>query len=117
MPEIRWSHEFVCATKESEVVCNTGSEYSRIDRAGYFKGHNLIASNVHRQITDPSEKWSSEGMNYSPLKLQSSVGNIIGCFLNERTGTIRCVEEKNTDDGRRRVAGEIELWLKIEHGG
>ncbi len=117
MQEIRWSHDFVCATRESEVVCNAGSEYSRVGRAGYLRGNKLVASKLHRQITDPEESWSSEGVDYSPLKLQSSVGNIIGCFLNERTGTIRCVEGENTEDGRKEVISEIELWMKIERGG
>lgn len=115
MPEIRWSHDFVCAVRDSDVVCNTGLEYSRIGRAGSFKGNKLVASNIHRQTIDPSEKWSKKGAEYSPLKLQSSVGNIIGCILDKRTKTIQCVEGEDTQEGRRRVAGEIEVWLTIVH--
>lgn len=117
MPEIRWAHDFVCAIGDPEVTCNTGSDYSRIGRMGSLKGDRIIVSNVHRQITNPAEGWSLEGVDYTPIEIHASVGNIIGCSLNKRTGTIRCIERENTDAGRREIAGEIELWMKIEYGG
>jgi len=80
-------------------------------------GDRVVASNVHRQITNPSEGWSLEGKRYAPMELRASAGDIIGCSLDERTGTIRCVEQENTEIGRRKVTGEIEMWLKMGYGG
>lgn len=117
MSEIKWAHDFVCAIGDPEVTCNMGSDYSRIGRRGALRGDKIIVSNVHRQITNPSESWSLEGVDYTPLEIHASVGNIIGCSLDERTGTIRCVERENTEAGRREITGEIEMWMKIEHGG
>lgn len=114
MEKVRFAHDFVCAIRESELVCNTGTEYSRIDRFGSFKGKKMVASNVHKQVIFYP---LLEGVDNIYLKMNASVGNIIGCFLSERTGTIRCVEEENTEAGRKRIISEIEMWLPIERGG
>lgn len=43
-----------------------------------------------------------------PMELEAHSNNIIGCYVDERSGIIRCVEDRDTEEGKEKIMKALE---------